>query len=247
MSPEGSISVAKLRSGASLASQERLVHHQRGRLAHENHLAAGFDEGLKTFQAGARDHRRGGNHDGPVDLAAEVLEAAVLDGGHRAERLLVEVIPIHLVFEQLPAQLGGAAVGLLVAHPHAVGGMVQAHLRGRASDGHQIAAPGWRTTPAWAPAAGVADEARLAAGAARHRGRGSAARSLPAPVENPTGTCHRCPVRRPSSVQTLGLPNRCAAEEASLGKLLLTFQVPSGVWIAFGTSWLRLSIPGTST
>ncbi len=49
------------------------------------------------------------------------------------------------------------------------------------------------------------------------------------------------------SVQTLGLPNRCAAEEASLGKLLLMFQVPSGVWMAFGTSWLRLSIPGTST
>jgi len=39
-----------------------------------------------------------------------------------AERLLVEVIPIHLVFEQLPSQLGHAAVGLFVAHPHAAGG-----------------------------------------------------------------------------------------------------------------------------
>ena len=51
----------------------------------------------------------------------------------------------------------------------------------------------------------------------------------------------------PASVQTLGLPNRCAAEEASLGKLLLTSQVPSGVWTARGTSWLRLSMPGTCT
>ena len=57
------------------------------------------------------------------------------------ERLLVEVIPIHLVFEQLPAELGGAAVGLLVAHPDAVAGMVQTHLRRRASDGHQVAGP----------------------------------------------------------------------------------------------------------
>ena len=38
-----------------------------------------------------------------------------------------------------------------------------------------------------------------------------------------------------------------AAEDASLGKLLLMFQVPSGVWTALGMSWLRLSIPGTWT
>ena len=55
------------------------------------------------------------------------------------------------------------------------------------------------------------------------------------------------PVPPPSSAQTLGLPKRCAAEEASLGKLLLTFHVPSGRCTASGTSWLRLSIPGTST
>jgi len=46
------------------------------------------------------------------------------------------------------------------------------------------------------------------------------------------------------SVQTFGLPNRCAAEDASLGKLLLMRHVPSGVWTRFGRSWLRLSIPG---
>ena len=43
------------------------------------------------------------------------------------------------------------------------------------------------------------------------------------------------------SVQTLGLPNRCAAEEASFGKLLFSFHVPSGACTRFGTSWLRLS------
>ena len=84
--------------------------------------------------------RHGRKNNGLVNLAAEIFETAVLDGRHRTERLLVEVIPIHLVFEQLPAQLGGAAVGLLIAHPNTVAGMVQAHLRGRASDGHQIAA-----------------------------------------------------------------------------------------------------------
>src|SRR5437667_217382 len=84
-------------------------------------VPARFDESVKALETGPRDHRRGRNHDGPVHLAAEVLEAAVLDRGQRAERLLVEVIPIDLVLQQLPSEFGRAAVGLVVAHPNAVG------------------------------------------------------------------------------------------------------------------------------
>jgi len=42
--------------------------------------------------------------------------------------------------------------------------------------------------------------------------------------------------------QTLGLPNRWAAEEASLGKLLLTSHFPSGMCTVSGSNWLRLSM-----
>ena len=55
--------------------------------------------------------------------------------------MLVEVIPIHLVLEQLPPQFGHAAVGLFIPHPHAVRWIVKTHLRRRTPDGHQIPRP----------------------------------------------------------------------------------------------------------
>jgi len=50
-----------------------------------------------------------------------------------------------------------------------------------------------------------------------------------------------------SFAQAFGLPNRCAADEASLGKLLLTSHFPSGMCTVSGNNWLRLSMPGTCT
>ena len=138
--------------GRVFGIHERLVHHQAWCLPHENHLAACLGEGSKTFQPGPRDHRRGWHHDSLVNLTAEILEAAVLDGRHRTERLLVEIIPIHLVLEQLPAELGSAAIGLLVAHPYAVAGMVQSPPARPAVRWPSSSRRGWHTMPASKPA-----------------------------------------------------------------------------------------------
>ena len=125
-----------------LRVHERLIQDQARGLAHEDHLAALSGELAQPIEAGPRDHCHRRQHDGLVRLAAKVGKAAVRESGDGTERLLIEVVPVNLVLEQLPAQLGGAAVGILsvlAAQPYGVARMVESYLRRRASDCHQVA------------------------------------------------------------------------------------------------------------
>ena len=129
--------------GNILRVHESLVDDQRRRLAHKDHLATLLGKRLQPLQAGARNHRHRRQHDGLVSLPTQIDEGPVLQRRHRAQRLLVKVVPIHLVLEQLPAELGGAAVsrnGIIAAHPYAVAGVIECDLRRWPSHGHQVAA-----------------------------------------------------------------------------------------------------------
>ena len=76
------MSVAKLRSGMSFVFRNVLSTTILGVLPTKIALPPALTKARKRSSPGACDHRHGRKDDRPVNLAAEILEAAVLDGRH---------------------------------------------------------------------------------------------------------------------------------------------------------------------
>jgi len=240
--------LAKLRSGAaSLAVRNDLSTTAWGSCLRKS-TCARFDESLKALQAGREITGRGGNHDGPVHLPAEVLKTTVGDGRHRAERLLVEVIPIHLVLEQLPPQLGCAAVessrpstccwrdGTAPPAPPAVRWPLNSP-------------PGWCTTPASRLAAARPVQARPAlphSGRAALPGCDLPRYSLRARFDNPTSTCLRLPGPPPDSSRPWAC-EQVRGRGSQLGKVVVDIPGPIRRVNRARRKLAQVSMPGTST